>query len=90
MGRSLAFGSHDYVRTLYGEQQSVCAGRFADCQYRLTGPGKTYDICESTDCPYFASVWSPNADYEALRFAAQLITFLYLWDDGEYHGSPGD
>ncbi|RYO90208.1 hypothetical protein DL766_006131 [Monosporascus sp. MC13-8B] len=48
---------------------------------KLMGPGKGYDICESTDCPYFVSVWWPNADYEALRFAAQLVTFLYLWDD---------
>ncbi|KAI1866597.1 hypothetical protein JX265_002139 [Neoarthrinium moseri] len=48
---------------------------------KLLGPGKAYDICESTDCPYFVCAWWPNADYDALRFAAQFITFLYLWDD---------
>ncbi|KAK7738968.1 hypothetical protein SLS62_011335 [Diatrype stigma] len=48
---------------------------------KLVGPGKAFEICESTDCPYFAAHWWPNASYDALRFAAQMITFLYLWDD---------
>ncbi|KAJ6541553.1 isoprenoid synthase domain-containing protein [Mycena capillaripes] len=42
---------------------------------------KAYDICASTDCPYLVSTWFPMANWDRLRLAAQVITFLYLWDD---------
>ncbi|KAJ6541535.1 isoprenoid synthase domain-containing protein [Mycena capillaripes] len=42
---------------------------------------KAYDVCVSTDCPYLVSTWFPKANWDRLRLGAQVITFLYLWDD---------
>ncbi|KAJ7790032.1 hypothetical protein B0H14DRAFT_2626473 [Mycena olivaceomarginata] len=43
---------------------------------RLVGDGKAYDVCASTDRPYLAAASFPNADWERLRLASQIITFV--------------
>ncbi|KAJ7360778.1 isoprenoid synthase domain-containing protein [Mycena albidolilacea] len=48
---------------------------------KLVGAGKAYDVCAATDCAYLVAAWFPNASWDALRLASQIITFLYLWDD---------
>ncbi|KAF7347133.1 Terpene cyclase [Mycena venus] len=48
---------------------------------KLVGWGKAYDMCVSTDCPYFAATWFPKASWDRVWLGAQVCTFLYLWDD---------
>ncbi|KAJ7790028.1 hypothetical protein B0H14DRAFT_3502129 [Mycena olivaceomarginata] len=45
---------------------------------KLVGDGKAYDVCASTDCPYLATAWFPNADWEHLWLASQIITFSFV------------
>ncbi|KAJ6597498.1 isoprenoid synthase domain-containing protein [Mycena vulgaris] len=47
----------------------------------MGGEGLAYDVRVSTDCPYLAATWFPDARWDGLRLASQVATFLFLFDD---------